>query len=64
MIKSLKILKNLRLCILQGLFRRILNGEIKPARLVRLKSDLLSTELARWKDDPKDASKTNQVNQL
>jgi hypothetical protein len=37
--------------MLQGLFRKVLYGELTPYRLVRLGSDALgSRELAKWQD--------------
>lgn len=36
---------------LQGLFRKILNGHIKPSELVKMTPDeLASKELARWRE--------------
>lgn len=45
-----KRLKDCVLCFSQGLFYRVVGGEVSPFRLVRLTAEeLLSKEISEWK---------------
>ena len=47
--------------ILQGLFRKILNGRIRPSKLVRMSADeLASRELAQWREQETKHVRTHQ----
>lgn len=54
----MKTLNNSVVCLSQGLFYRVVGGEISPFRLVRLSAEeLLSKEMSEWKKP--DASGVN-----
>lgn len=53
-----EMLNNSVVCLSQGLFYRVVGGEVSPFRLVRLSAEeLLSKEISEWKKP--DASEVN-----
>lgn len=53
-----EMLNNPVVCLSQGLFYRVVGGEVSPFRLVRLSAEeLLSKEISEWKKP--DASEVN-----
>lgn len=49
-VPHVEMLKYCVMCLSQGLFYRVVGGEVSPFRLVRLSADeLLSKELSEWR---------------
>lgn len=58
------MLKYCVLCLSQGLFYRVVGGEVSPFRLVRLSAEeLLSKEISEWrKSDAPEVNVTSPFN--